>query len=59
MQNFIVILIIGAILFFAIKPIIRYKKQTGSCYSCYGCSHNKGGECNIKGIVTELKNIKL
>lgn len=48
MENLIVIFIIGIILFFAIKPIIKFKKEKGSGYSCYKCSQYKDGKCNIK-----------
>lgn len=55
MQNLFVIFIIGFILYFAIKPIIRFKKQKGSGLSCYRCSHNKDGECNKGNDNVKLK----
>jgi hypothetical protein len=57
MQNFIVILIIIAILYGAVRPIIKFKKEKGSCYSCYGCAHNKNGSCNINK--KQIEAIKL
>lgn len=55
MQNLFVIFIIALILYFAIKPIIRFKKQKGSGLSCYRCSHNKDGKCDNKDDVVKLK----
>jgi len=46
MENLIVILIIATVLYFAIKPIIRFKKEKGSGLSCYKCSQYKDGSCN-------------
>jgi hypothetical protein len=59
MQNLIVIFIIGLILYLAIKPLIRFKRQQGNCYSCYGCSQLKNGECRIKGLSKELTDLNL
>lgn len=55
MQNLFVIFIIGLILYFAIKPIIRFKKEKGSALSCYRCSHNKDGKCSSNNNSVELK----
>jgi FeoB-associated Cys-rich membrane protein len=55
MQDFIVILIIAFILFLAIRPIMKYKKQTGNSFTCYGCSHFKGGDCNIIDLKDKIK----
>ena len=55
MQNLIVIFIIALILYFAVKPIIRFKKQKGSSYSCYRCAHKDDGTCNSDDKIVKLK----
>ncbi len=51
MGNIIVSILIGVILYLAIKPIIRFRREKGSEYACFKCSSandNKCSGCSIK-----------
>jgi len=60
MPNIIVGVTIILILICAIRPLIKFRKETGNCITCFGCSHNVKNQCKIKDqdYDTLLKEIR-
>lgn len=58
LQTVIVILVLAATLFFAVRWVVRTLKGKGGC-GCQGCPHNGGKDCHCKDCRCELPDIEL